>query len=271
MRKSLFTLTLLIFGFSTTSSSENYPSGARARALSNAIVSVPDVWSTFHNPAGIAGMQSAITGIYYESRFMVNELSLAAGTFILPVKPGTFGASFFQFGKGNFKEYKFGVAFSKSLSEKISAGIQLDYFSQFFPENSQPRGFATFDAGLIYMPVENLGVAVSVFNPVHAGFNTQAGKQKMPVTFRAGGHYMFSELLMFTTEIQKDSDYKPVLKTGIELTAIRKLFLRIGISTRPAGFSAGIGYRLGKMGADFAFSHHGNLGMTPSVSVQFEF
>lgn len=76
---------------------ENHPAGARALGLSNAFVSFTDTWSTFHNHAGLAGLTVISAGVFYESQFQIDELSLVAGSLILPASAGNFGISFFQF------------------------------------------------------------------------------------------------------------------------------------------------------------------------------
>jgi len=271
MRKSLLTLSILIAGYSISYSIENYPAGARSRALSNAFISVSDIWSTFHNQAGIAELENISAGVFYESRFMVDELSLASGTFILPTKSGNFGLSFFQFGKGSFKEHKIGLAYAKLISEKISAGLQLDYLSQLFPENKRAKGFATFEAGMIYTPNHKLFLGAHIFNPVSGGIETPEGKQKMPVEFRIGGHYQFSEMVMLVFEAQQATKNPLVIKTGIEFSPVQNLSFRFGVLGKPFSYTAGIGYKFGKISTDIAFGYHGNLGLTPSISIQFEF
>lgn len=270
MRKSCLTLSILIFGFSISYSIENYPAGARSRALSNAFISVTDAWSTFHNQAGIAGLENISAGFYYESRFMIDELSLAAETLILPTKSGNFGIGFSQFGKGSFKENKFGLSYALALSEKLSAGIQLDYFSQRFPENDRSKGTATFETGFIYSPNKKLFLGAHVFNPISAGIDTPEGKQKMPAVIRFGGHYQFDEMVMLIAEIQKDTENPLSVKSGIEFSPVRNLALRFGVSGKPFSYTAGIGYKFGKINTDIGFGYHGNLGITPAVSIQFE-
>lgn len=268
MIRPFLTLTLFLFGISNLIAIENFPSGARSLGLSNAFVSFSDPWSTFHNQAGLANLTNISVGVFYESRFMIDELSLASGTLDLPVKAGTFGLSFFQFGKGSFKENKIGLAFSKQLSENISAGIQLDYLSQTFPENGRAKGFATFEAGIIYSPVDKLFLGAHVFNPISAGIETLSGKQKIPAIFRIGGHYQFDEMVLITIETEKNTENPFLLKTGIEFSPAPNLALRFGVSGKPVKYTAGIGYSVGKVTTDIAFSYHGNLGITPSVSIQ---
>lgn len=265
------TILILILSFSAYCKAiENHPAGARSLALSNAFVSISDVWSTFHNQAGLARITQLSAGAYYESRFSVDELSLAAGTVVLPTRSGSFGLSFFQFGKGSFKENKVGLAFAKQLGEKFNAAVQFDYLSQTFPENERAKGFATFEAGIVFAPTEKLFLGTHVFNPIYGGIETLNGKQKMPVVLRIGGHYQFDEKIVVIVEAQKDTENPILLKTGLEFSPAQNLFLRFGVSGKPVNYTAGIGYRAGKISTDIAFSYHGNLGVTPSVSLQIE-
>ena len=250
---------------------ENYPSGARARSLSNAFVSISDPWSTFHNQAGLAGLESLAAGFFFESRFMIDELSLASATLTIPTNAGTFGFSFSQFGKGSFKQQKAGLAFSKILSKKFSAGLQLDYFSLQFPENEKATGFATFEAGVIFNATDNLILGTHIFNPINGGFKTTEGVQKMPFIFRLGGHYEFYENVLLILETEKNRMNPLLLKTGLEFSPVDFLALRFGVSGKPVNYTTGIGFKTGKITTDIAFSYHGNLGITPSVSLQFNY
>lgn len=270
MRKQTLITIILLVGYSSAYPNENYRIGARSLALSHASVSFSDVWSAFHNQAGLAGLNTISTGFYYESRFGIDELSLVAGSLILPVWPGNFGLSFFQFGKGTFKENKLGLAFSRSFSEKWSAGIQLDYFLKTFPENERAYGFATFEGGVIFNPSESFSLGVHVFNPVLGGIETPAGKSEMPLVFRVGGNYRFDEKLMVAFETEKDNQHPLLVKSGVEFFPVENFAIRFGVSGKPFKYTAGIGYRIGNFSADAGFGYHGSLGFTPSVSIQFD-
>ncbi|WP_346855205.1 hypothetical protein [uncultured Draconibacterium sp.] len=269
MLKPFLILVVSVISCLKISASDNYPVGARPIALSNAFVSITDLWSTFHNQATLASFETFSAGIFYESKFLIDELSLAAASVVLPIEAGTFGFSFYQFGEGTFKEHKVALAFSKKLSPRLNAGIQLDYFSQRFPENESSTGFATFEFGLSYKTTEQLTLGAHFFNPVNNGFQLPEDKQKMPVVFRFGGHYQFSDLVLISSEVQKNSDFPCVVKTGLEFVPAQNLFLRFGISGRPVAYTAGLGYSFGKITTDFAFSYHGNLGLSPAVSIRY--
>lgn len=250
--------------------SDNYLAGARSLALSHASVSFSDSWAAFHNQAGIAWVSDLTTGFYFESRFGLDELSLAAGILIMPTGQGAFAVSLYQFGKGTFRENKYGLAYARQLSGRWSAGLQLDFFSQLFPENGNSQGFATFEGGVIFNQSEKLHLGIHVFNPVHGGFDSTFGKLEMPLVIRGGGHYAFDETVLGAFEVAKDDLNPAVIKTGIEFLPADNFALRIGVSGKPFIYTAGFGYKAGPLSADIGFGYHGNLGITPSLSVQIE-
>jgi hypothetical protein len=199
---------------------------------------------------------------------MVDELSHVAGTCVTPIKAGTFGFSFSQFGKGTYKEHKVGLAFAKKLTKKLDAAIQLDYISNRFPEIEKAFGFATFEAGVIYAATNDLFLGAHVFNPISNGFDLLEGVQKMPAVIRVGGHYQFPKMVLLTFETEKNLDNPFIIKTGIEFSPVKNLALRFGVSGKPVNYTAGIGYSIGNITTDIGFSYHGNLGLTPAVSIQ---
>ncbi|TNF42055.1 MAG: hypothetical protein EP310_06465 [Bacteroidetes bacterium] len=200
---------------------------------------------------------------------MTDELSRVAGSLVIPVKAGNFGVSFSQFGKGTYKEHKIGLAFAKSLTKKISAAIQLDYLSERFPENERAAGFATFEAGIVYAATEELFLGAHIFNPIQGGIKTPEGIQKMPAAFRIGGHYQFPKMVLLIFETEKNFENPLLFKSGLEFSPVKNLALRFGVSGKPVAYTTGIGFRTGKITTDIGFGYHGNLGLTPSVSVQF--
>jgi len=249
---------------------ENYPAGARPLALSNAFISLSGPWAVFHNQSGLASINNISAGFHYESRFCIDKLSQVAGSIVLPVRAGTFGLSFLQFGKGSYKEGKYAIAFARQLSKIISAGIQLDYFTQAFPGKMQSRGSATFEGGIIIKPLEKLYLGTHIFNPLSRGLNFPEGTQKMPVTIRAGGHYLPEKNILLIFEAEKDNLHPALLKTAIEYIPVEDLAIRFGVSGKPFRYTTGIGYRMNKITTDIGFGYHETLGLTPSVSIQFQ-
>jgi len=271
MTRPFHILLLLLFGNLTLVASDNYLAGARSVAMSNAFVSISDPWSTFHNQATLAKLKGISGGAFYESKFLIEELSLSAGTANFTALSGTIGLSFYQMGKGSFKESKVGLAYAKKLSQRLNAALQLDYFFNRFPENDKAFGFPTFEIGLSYQTTKELTLGIHLFNPVKNGFKTYYGKEEMPLVLRFGGHYDFSERVLVSAEVQKNSDTATVVRTGLEFFPLENLAVRFGVSGKQLQYTAGIGYRFGKTNTDIAFSYHGNLGFSPSVSLHLTF
>ena len=270
MRYLLFVIFIAGF-FIRSAGIDNFRAGGRSLALSDASVSFSDLWSTFNNQAGTSGPEYITAGVFYKSGFFLKELSTIAGAFILPVKSGNFSLSFIQFGRNSYKEEKIGLAFAKKLGNQFRAGIQFDYFMLYLPENERVKGFATFEGGIIYAPEDHLAIGMHLFNPVGAGIQYLTGKESVPATFRLGGHYRFNESLMVCLEGEKRPVQPVSLRTGIEYVFLDALSVRFGMSGNPFRYTAGIGYRTGKLLVDIGFSYHNSLGMTPSVSLQYSF
>lgn len=247
---------------------DNLPAGARSMALSNATVSFSDVWSSFHNQAGIAGLNDITAGFYFESKYGIDELSLAAGSVVVPSGAGSFAVSLFQFGSGSFRVNKYGIAYARCLAKRWYAGLQLDYFSRLMPENDRATGFPTFEVGVLFRATANLHLGAHVFNPVNAGYACPAGKIQMPATIRAGGHYTFDDAVVFAVEAQTSNLQLEALKSGVEFYPVDDLTLRFGISAAPVRYTAGFGYRYRKVNADVGFGYHGSLGVTPAIALQ---
>ena len=115
---------------------------------------------------------------------------------------------------------------------------------------------------------DDLFFGAHVFNPISNGFDLPEGMQKMPAIIRVGGHYQFPKMVLLTFETEKNLENPFIIKTGIEFSPVKNLALRFGVSGKPVNYTAGIGYTVGKISTDIGFSYHGNLGLTPSVSIQ---
>src|ERR1039458_1023996 len=109
MKRLFLFLQLLIFNFQILIASDNSPLGARSSGMANASVSLADVWSVQNNQAGLGFVRDISAGVFYDNRFLLNELSMRAGAFAFPVKGGTFGLCISNFGYSLYSENKYGL------------------------------------------------------------------------------------------------------------------------------------------------------------------
>ena len=250
------------------SQNQNRPVGANYSALGNTGVIKSDVWSVFHNQAGLANLENFNLGLHFENKYGIKELSHSAIALALPTNRGTFGLSLSYFGYSKYNESKIGLAYAKKLFEKVSAGIQLDYFNTSIYGNYGNGGVLTAEIGLIFEPVENLLIGAHAFNPVRTSYNTY-DDEALSTALKLGMAYSFSENVLLSIEVESDFENATNFKSGIEYQVIKQLYLRAGINTNPASYHFGLGYQFYQIIADLAFSHHQVLGYSTNISLRY--
>jgi len=272
MKATLLLIFILLASLFNLKAADNYPVGARAAGLANAAVTFSDVWSSFHNQAGLAQLNEMNAGVYFENRFLVSDLSIKGFAFALPVnKVGTFAISATMFGGSLYNEKKAGIGYAKKLGAKFSAGVQLDYLSTFIAEDYGTRNSFAVEIGLLAEPIKNLKLGVHIFNPNKAKL-AEYGDERIPVIMRFGASFKFSEKVSVSAEEEKDIDQKSVFKTGIEYHVAEVLYLRGGISSNPSLTTFGFGLKINKqLLIDMASSWHQQLGFSPQFSLGYVF
>jgi hypothetical protein len=265
-------LLLYFFTLQFSFAADNYPVGARSAGVANASVTFSDVWSTFHNQAGLASLKNISVGTYFENRFLVSELGLRSLAVAVPVgKTGVFGASGTFFGYATYSEKKAGLSFAKKFGEKISAGIQLNYLNTFFNDEfyGSRTSFAV-EGGILAEPIKNLKIGAHIFNPNKAKV-AEYGDERIPVIMRLGASYKFSEKVLLSSEVEKDIDYENVFKVGLEYHPVEVLYIRGGIASNPSLSCFGFGLKLKQFIVDMSTQYHQVLGFSPQFSLGYEF
>ncbi len=267
--RALF-ISLLLLSESVLASGEYHQAGTRSASMAKASVALSDVWCTFNNQAGLAKLSAFTGAIYYENHFLLKETSYKAAAFAAPLKTGTIGFAYSQYGFSKYAENKFGLAYAFKLSDHIAAGVQLDYYlftqQEIYPNNR----FLTFEAGVQGFITEKLTIGVHVYNPVYRKIS-RLSPEKTDCTFRIGAAYKCTRDLTVTMEGDKSSSDKPQFKAGVEYSIQNRFEIRAGVSTDPSFFTFGAGMNFGKLHADFGFAWHQLLGYSPSTSLIYAF
>jgi hypothetical protein len=271
MKKVLLPLFFSLCIVFRLTAADNYPVGSRSAGVANASVTYSDVWSSFHNQAGLAALKHPSAGVFFENKFLVSELSLKSFAVAVPTpKVGTFSLSATMFGGDLYNEKKIGVGYGKKLGEKFSAGVQLDYLSTYVAEDYGTRNSFAVEIGFIAEPIRNLKLGAHVFNPNKAKVAEYAD-ERVPVIMRFGASYKFSEKILLSAEEEKDIDQQAVFKTGLEYHIVDVLYVRAGISSNPSLTSFGFGLKIKKLVMDVASSWHQELGFSPQLSLGYNF
>jgi hypothetical protein len=245
---------------------ENTTIGGRASAMGGAAVTLSDFWAINNNQAGLAELKKMKLGFYFENRFLSKELSYKALAFALPTKSGVFGVNYSHFGYSLYSEQKVGLAYAKSFGKRFSAGLQLDYLGTSIADNYGNKSAFTFELGVLAKLTNNVTIGVHLFNPVNAKFNDY-NNEKIPSVFKLGFSYLFSEKLLFAIETEKNINYNPIFKAGIDYKIISFAYLRLGISNNPTISTFGFGVDYKQFTIDFSSSVHQIMGYSPQFSL----
>lgn len=262
-------------------SNDNTSIGGRSAALANSSSTLNDFWSVHNNQAGMAGFNHIAVGFYYENRFMVKELGLRAGAFVLPTKSGVFGLNYNYFGYSKYNEQKVGLAYARSFGEVFSMGLQLDYLSTRIAEEYGNNNTFTFELGIRTKLSESFVLAAHVYNPIGVKIENEYD-ERIPTIIKLGLAYQLSDRLLIALETEKNLEYKPLIRGGIEYKIVEQAIVRIGYSTLPsiAGaqsfsisslYAFGFGLNLKKLQIDFSSTIHQTLGWSPQISISYKF
>ena len=272
MRILLLFIFLFLFVHAAFSGNENLPVGARAAGIGGAAVCMVDVWAVYHNQANLAYYKNISAAVYYENKFLVKEMSLQAATVVLPTKKlGVFGVSFTRFGYSQYNESKYGLSYARTFGPNFSAGVGMNYLSSHIGENYGTRGAFTVELGVRATLLKKLVVGFHAYN-INRAKMANYNNERIPTILRLGLQYNFSEKVFLSAEIEKDIDYKPIFKVGMEYHPAKLFFLRAGISTNPFISSFGFGFNISdKFSIDLASTVHPVLGLSPMASLSYNF
>jgi hypothetical protein len=254
-------------GIGTTARAQN-DAGANVAAMAGTGLSNQDVWSGFHNQAGLAHLESFSAGVFAENRFAMKELGDKGVAIGLPVRNGAFGINFRSFGYSAFSNSKASLAYAMKLTDKFSLGVQLNYHAIRIGENYGKAQTFSVEGGFLYQMTEQLSVAGHVYNPTRAKL-AEFNDERIPSLFRFGLGYKFSDKVRMNAEVRKASDAQANLRVGLEYWVIEPLAVRAGFGTDPARYTFGFGYRLKDFQLDVAAGYHLLLGFTPQLSLTY--
>lgn len=233
-------------------------SGARQGGMSGAGVAITDIWSSYHNQAGLSDLSGISAGLFYSNLYNLDAFKETAFAVAVPMdKFGTAGLNYTYSGNSFSNFSKFGLAFSKRLGKRITAGIQIDYLRRMQLDYGS-TGVAVAELGIIAEPIENLFIAAHVFNPWRAEFGGTG--EALTSVLRIGAAYNFSEKVLFTLEGEKDISEAIVVRGGTEYNLAGGLYLRAGVATNPTKYSFGLGYKYKGVALDLAYISHNVLG-----------
>ena len=200
-------LVVLCFYLTTNASGNIYPIGSRSAAMGRTSVAIIDFWGVMNNQAGIALFDKPMVGIYYENRFLLNQLSTKSVAGIWPLKYGVIAASYNYFGYKLYNDQKIGLTYARAFGNMFRVGLQLDYIQTVLGNNYGSKGNVTFELGIQSDISDQITIGAWVFNPIMVKL-AEFDNEKLPAVFRLGFAWHISEVFLATIEAEKNTAIK---------------------------------------------------------------
>ncbi len=228
----------------------------------------PSNWAALTNVANLALQTELSAGISYQRKFQLSELSLRMATVNYPRKLGVLTGLVLQSGFEKSLLSRYAFSFSRSFGSKVSAGLQFNYLTH------QIEGAELVDAfyssiGILIQPTSSIHLAAFVQNPEQGTIRYYDSVFYLPSSFCLGIQWSADPHVLILVELEKESDRAPIYKTGVQFNFKNQLFLRTGLSAKPATFAFGGGFRYNFIVIDVAFANHAPLGLTSSFGLSF--
>lgn len=260
----LFTIALLfIFIFNLQAQNLRYQLALPYLSLGAYSTKQQDAFSFINNQAALAKIKLPGVGVYGERRFMLEENSVYGLAVAIPTSMGNLGLSMNYRGFSAFNEQKAGLAYARSLGEKIDVGIQFNYYSY------RVAGYGNASAingeiGLLMHVTEKLTTGIHAYNPVGTKLG-KTGDEKLAAAYNFGVGYDATENFYVSTELVKEEG-KPINAVGgIRYQFMKKFFARAGFMSDTGSGYGGVGVAWNNLRLDVSGSFHPQLGFSPGL------
>ncbi|MCX7716768.1 MAG: PorV/PorQ family protein [Endomicrobia bacterium] len=288
MKKIILITTIVICSYTMLFSSSNQNIGTtsamfkplvspKVNSLGGAYATFTDADSLSVNPAGVAVAANKEISVAY-TKWLV-ETNYSYLSLVLPIeKLGSFGLTVNYFNSGEIDEVDHtgnltgetfsanglltSLIYSRSINEKISAGIAVKYVSQTIQKETAST--PSLDLGSLFVLSEKLKIGVALQN-LFGGIKFDIQEDKLPLVLKIGGSYKLLNTMTTAMDVNVASDNKMSVNFGVEYELKFSDFI---IPIR-AGYRSGIDALLGiSLGAGIGYKDIVclNLCWTPAVA-----
>jgi hypothetical protein len=251
--------------------------GARAAALSNASVTLSDVWAVSNNISGLGQVSQTSVGFYAENRYLssafntvalVAAMPLGTSTTEKPPSRGVVGFEAQRFGNSLYAEQRVGMGYGYRGGQ-VSVGGRVDVLQVSIQGLGSRRVLAASLGGQAELIPNRLVFGGYLYNLNQARLAAYED-ERVPTVLKAGLSYRPTEKLMLNVEAEKDVEQAADFKAGIEYQLLEALALRAGFASLVEQTTAGVGFKAGRFQIDYAAAWQSTLGLSQHVGVSLE-
>ncbi|MBQ9638251.1 MAG: hypothetical protein IJV22_01670 [Bacteroidales bacterium] len=242
------------------------PVGARSVALGGCSLALSDLWSASENVVALADASHVAAGVAVRSNYLLPNLSQMALSMVVPTgRDFGLGLSYLHAGLDAYSRGRAVLGAAHRLGQRWTVAASYYYDYEHFVD-------------VVYETQRHHGVGVSMrFSPSHEWGATI--RWRLPLrneavsqsVLDAAVNYRLLPRLLLVAQADYASRFGVALRTGVEYTGLSPLALRVGYSSNPSQLSFGLGYKATHFVVDVAALYHTVLGVTPLVSLWYEF
>lgn len=270
INKTLIIIILIVCSFHLSGQGINQGAGGRQCAMGGCGVALEGSFAMVHNPALMAFQPGFSAGLFYENPYMLKGIS---NNYLYCSTPMAFGGvsgiDVSYFGYSNWQELMVGLAYSRQLGKRLSAGIKINYYHVNQPEGYENRGVPLAEAGIYYGLGRDVWIGVNVMNPNMVRWEKNSD-YRLPAVMKMGVLWRISKWALVTAEIEKEVYQDIVIRAGIEYKADERFYIRAGTAVHPNIHTIGFGYKSGVLMADVAAGWHSVFGVIPQLSLSLD-
>lgn len=241
------------------------------QGLGNTGVALKSIYSVTNNAAGLAGLLRPEVAIAYEPNFISSSISTQALFIAFPFQSdnviglgmrryGVAGVSSLLTASGAYAR-AFGTIFSTSLSINYHTFSVLNY--------GKDQVFSV-DLGVQLSLLETLSLG-AVFRNISKEMFADDISQYIPREVGVGLKYKVSTDIFISSDVYYDPIQHLNFRGGVSYTRDKVVALRVGASSGPTQYYAGIGIDLKPFRIDCSSSFHAQLGSSPQIACSYVF
>lgn len=237
--------------------------GARQMGLAFSSATIKDEWSQWNNVAGLAKHRQAAAAVAYEVTPSLLGANRMVMTGVVPFKQGALGIGVFRFGDAVYSEQLASIGLAHQIAN-TSLGVKLNWV-QYRADGFGVQSAATLDFGGISQITQQMRIGAYITNLTQSSFQSTEN-YRLPTRLIIGVSFQLTSTVLVATELEKDLDYKPVFKSGLEYEPIKNFFLRGGFNFYPQNYYFGLGSKWKSITANYAVRFNHLLGSTHQIS-----
>jgi hypothetical protein len=240
--------------------------GGRSAGLAYASATLHDEWSLLNNVAGLSKVNQLSTAFAYEVRSSLIGANRMAAVIAAPIKKGAAAFGLFRFGDDLYNEHVISLGYSNQLG-LAALGVKVNY-TQYYAEGFGTRNAVSLNFGGLAQLTPQIAVGAYAIN-LNQPELSKLDNERLPTKLVAGVAFQPNGKLLILTEIEKDLEYDPTIKWGMEYAVHKKVNFRTGFNLHPNAVFFGFGFLIKKLKIDYALQYNTTLNVAQQASAVY--